>query len=207
LLFFAIQSRTRAMSDDPYIPVSYAHRAKPFSLEAEFRFKPDHLSVAQGKRSGNFPYRDIMMIRLLYKPKNTTNEGYEAKIYRRDKHTASLSNISWKGLIDLERKDAQYRAFIEELVSRVQAANPDVVLQAGMPVWLHRITAAAGLGAVGIMLVVGFQAVVLGSWQVGVFAVALAAYFCWWASRYISRNRPRSFTAKTIPEDVVPKRQ
>jgi hypothetical protein len=190
--------------DDRYIQPNYSHRAKPFSLESEFRFKPDHLSVNHGKRSGNFPYRDIAMIRLLYKPKNTTNEGYEAKIFRRDKHTASLSNISWKGLIEIERKDAEYSAFLHALIAKVSAANPQVILQAGMPLWLHRITAAVGLIAVGIMLAVSYQAVMLGSWQLGVFAVVLAAYFAWWAWRYVSRNRPRHFKPGAIPADVLP---
>ncbi len=65
----------------------------------------DHVMVNQGRRSGAFHYRDIALIRLMYKPRNTTNEGYQTKIYRRDRKTASLTNLSWKSLVDLDRQE------------------------------------------------------------------------------------------------------
>jgi hypothetical protein len=184
---------------------TYSHRAKPYAQEAEFRLMPQHLAIEQGKRSGDFAYRDIVMIRLMYKPRNTTNEGYQAKLYRRDKRTAALTNLSWKSLVDMDRQDGDYRRFMIALVAKVHGVNPNVVLEAGMPRWLHIITAIAGIVAVLAMIVVTAQAMLNGVYAAAVITGILALYFGWWSIRYLTRNRPRPFTADAIPDDVLPK--
>jgi len=192
------------MSDDRPL-ATYSHRAKPYAQEAAFSLLADHLHVDQGRRSGDFPYRDIVLIRLTYKPRNTTNEGYHARLYRSDKHTVSFTNLSWKSLVDMERQDAAYRRFLERLIGEVHAANPNVLLQAGMPGWLHMITAAAGLVAILALAIVTGQAVLNGALPVAMITGGLAAYFAWWTLRYLGRNRPRGFSIGRIPEDVLPK--
>ena len=184
---------------------TYSHRAKPYAQEAQFRLMPQHLAIEQGRRSGDFAYQDIVMIRLMYKPRNTTNEGYQAKIYRRDKRTAALTNLSWKSLVDMDRQDGEYRAFMLALIAKVYFTNPNVALEAGMPRWLHSITAIAGIVAVLAMIVVTAQALRNGVYAAAVITSILALYFGWWSIRYLSRNRPRSFTANDIPQDVLPK--
>ncbi len=191
------------MSEPPLLAL-YAHRAKPYAGEAEFRLHPDHLHVEQGRRSGDFPLADIVMVRLLYKPRNTTNEGYQTKLYRRDRRTAALTNLSWKSLVDMERQDADYRRFVEALIAAVARVNPGVVLVAGMPAWLHRLTALAGLLALAALATVMVQALVNGGYPVALLTGALAAYCGWWTWRYLGRNRPRSFRADAIPPDVLP---
>jgi hypothetical protein len=191
------------MSDAP--PITYQHRAKPYAQEAQFVLESDHVAITQGSRSGNFPYGDIVLVRLLYKPRNTTNEGYQTKIYRRDRKTAALTNLSWKSLVDLERQDEDYARFVPALIGRIAAANPAVVLEAGMPRWLHSITTAAGVVAVLALVVVTVQALRNGSAPVALLTGALTLYLGWWARRYLGSNRPRRFSAGSIPEDVMPK--
>ncbi len=199
----AVPRQNAAMPDQPI--ARYSHRAKPYAQEAEFTLFGDHLHVDQGRRSGDFPYRDIVLIRLVYRPRNTTNEGYLAKLYRRDKHTVSLTNLSWKSLVDMERQDEPYRRFVGRLIGEVHAANPGVLLQAGMPRWLHLATAAAGLLAIAALAIVTGQAVLNGTLPVAMITGALTAYLAWWTVRYLGRNRPRGFTVDRIPEDVLPR--
>jgi hypothetical protein len=189
---------------DKSAPLVYQHRARPYSSEARFELKDDHVAIEQGRRSGNFHYRDVVLIRLLYKPRNTTNEGYQAKLYRRDNKTAALTNLSWKSLVDLDRQDGAYVRFLSALIDRTVRANPAVVLEAGMPRWLHAVTAVAGGGAVLALVVVTIQAVRAGSLPAAALTGALGAYFVWWSYRYLGRNRPRRFTADAIPADVLP---
>jgi hypothetical protein len=191
------------MPDKPI--ATYSHRAKPYSAEAEFRLMPAHLRIEQGRRSGDFPYHDIVMVRLTYKPGNTTNEGYMAKLYRRDRRTASLTNLSWKGLVEMERRDADYRRFVELMIAEIRKANPGVILQAGMPGWQHKITAVAGLAAVITLVIVTSQAALHNSLPMAALTAALGLYFGWWTIRYLARNRPRGFTADALPEDVLPR--
>ena len=191
------------MSDQRLLAL-YAHRAKPYAGEAEFRLHPSHLHVEQGRRSGDFPLADIVMVRLLYKPKNTTNEGYQAKLYRRDKRTVSFNNLSWKSLVEVERQDADYRRFLEALIAAVAAANPGVVLVAGMPAWLHVVTALAGLLALAALAIVTVQAALNAGFPVAMLTGGLGLYFGWWALRYLGRNRPRAFKPDAIPAEVMP---
>jgi len=183
---------------------TYAHRAKPYAGEAEFTLHPTHLHVDQGRRSGDFPLAEIVLIRLLYKPRNTTNEGYLARFYRRDRRTASLTNLSWKSLVEMERRDAEYRRFVEAAIGAVARANPGVVLRAGMPVWVFWTTAFAGASAVAALLLVAAQALLHAGWPSALFAGALGVYCGWFALRYLGRNRPRDFAAGAIPQDVLP---
>ncbi|MGL4241067.1 MAG: hypothetical protein ACRCTI_08150 [Beijerinckiaceae bacterium] len=189
---------------DTRSPLVYQHRARPYSPEARFELRGDHVAIEQGRRKGNFSYRDIVLIRLLYKPRNTTNEGYLAKMYRSDKRTASLTNLSWKSLVDMERQDADYTVFVRNLITRTAEANPAVVLEAGMARWFYALTALAGAAALAALLVVAGHALRGGSWPVTMMAAALGAYFVWWSYRYLSRNRPRRFTPDAIPADVLP---
>jgi hypothetical protein len=193
--------------DDDRLPVVYEHRARPYSPEARFEMKGDHVAITQGNRSGNFIYRDIVLIRLLYRPRNTTNEGYQTKLYRRDRKTAALTNLSWKSLVDLDRQDDAYARFVRELISAVARDNPAVTLAAGMPRWQHLVTAGAALVAMLALLIVLVQALRNGGWAVAGLTAALGAYFGWWSLRYLSRNRPRTFTRDVIPADVMPPRK
>lgn len=183
----------------------YEHRAKPYAQEARFEMRPDILAVTQGRRSGDFAYRDIDMVRLLYKPRNTTNEGYQAKLYRKDRRTVGLTNLTWKSLVDLDRQDAEYSAFVRALIARIVAANPGVVLEAGMPRLLYALTALAGGVAMLALVLVGIAALRQGGWPMALITVAIGAYFVWWTSRYLGRNRPRRFLPDAIPPDVMPK--
>jgi hypothetical protein len=182
----------------------YEHRAKPYAQEARFEMKPDVLAVTQGSRSGDFAYGDITLVRLLYKPRNTTNEGYQAKLYRKDRRTVGLTNLTWKSLVDLDRQDADYTAFVKALILRVAAANPHVILEAGMPRWLHTLTAVAGGIAMVALVLVGIAALRQGGWPMALMTVAIGAYFVWWTWRYLGRNRPRRFQPDAIPGDVLP---
>jgi hypothetical protein len=184
--------------------ISYQHRAKAYAQDASFVLEDDHVMVNQGRRSGAFHYRDIMLIRLMYKPRNTTNEGYQAKIYRRDRKTASLTNLSWKSLVDLERQDADYTRFVRALIGETVRVNPSAVLEAGLPRWLHGLTSVAGIIALLALAIVTVQAVINGAWPVALLTAALTAYFGWWSWRYLGRNLPRRFSADSIPPDVMP---
>jgi hypothetical protein len=182
----------------------YEHRAKPYAQEARFEMKRDVLAVTQGSRSGDFAYGDITMVRLLYKPRNTTNEGYQAKLYRKDRRTVGLTNLTWKSLVDLDRQDADYATFVKTLIQRIATANPNVVLEAGMPRWLHILTAVAGGIAMIALVLVGIAALRQGGWPMALMTVAIGAYFVWWTWRYLGRNRPRRFRPDAIPPDVMP---
>jgi hypothetical protein len=184
--------------------VTYGHRARPYSHEAVFELRDDRIAIEQGSRKGDFLFGEIVMIRLMYKPKNTTNEGYQTKIYRRDRKTAAFTNLSWKSLVDVDRQDADYSSFLRKMILATSAVNPSVVLVAGLPRWKHMLVSLFGAASVAALALVTVQALMQGSWPMALLTAGLAGYFVWWAMRYVSRNRPRHFKPDNIPADVMP---
>jgi len=49
------------------------------------------------------------------------------------------------------------------------------------------------------------QALRAGSFPMALLAGGFGLYFGWWTWRYLARNRPRSFTADAIPDEMLPK--
>jgi hypothetical protein len=195
---------TRDPSAKPVHYVTYGHRARPYSNEAVFELREDRVAIEQGSRKGDFLFSEIAMIRLMYKPKNTTNEGYQTKIYRRDRKTASFTNLSWKSLVDVERQDEAYSTFLRRMITAAAAANPSIVLVAGLPRWMHGLVTIFGVASVAALALVTVQALMQGGWPIALLTAALASYFAWWATRYTLRNRPRSFRPEAVPAEVMP---
>ncbi len=191
------------MSDDPI--AAYAHRPRPYSQGIEFRLMPEHLTIGQGLKSGDLHYGDIAMIKVMFKPRNSSGQGYATTIYRRGGRTTVISNLSWKNLLEVETQDASYRRFIEALVRQTAARNPAVILKAGMPRWLHLLTGVAGAATVAGASTVVVHALWTRNWPMALFAALMAMYFGWWSFRYVSLNTPRAFGPDAIPEDVLPK--
>ncbi len=184
---------------------TYAHRPKPFSAEATFTLAPRALEIEHGRRSGRFPYPEIAEIRLSYRPRNTTNEAYAARIIRHDRVTASLSNISWKTLVEFDRQDAAYAAFLRALIARVAAANPDLVLHAGLGRLHFAAATVVGVATVLATIWMAGWGLTSGATGFGLLALGFGLFFGWWSLRFLSANRPRRFAAGHEPANVMPK--
>lgn len=185
----------------------YSHRARPISAPVDYILTGKGLAMRQDTKEVVLPYADIRRVTLMFKPRNTTNEGYAMTVRGPKRLKASLSNLSWKSLVEFDRQDADYIRFVRELVGRATAANPSVELIAGMPRWRYVAFILAGALAIGAMGSV-MVAALFGeprNLPLAAFAGALAAYFVWWSARFLTRNRPRRFTPDSLPADVLPR--
>ena len=183
----------------------YAQRTRPYAQETVFSLFPDRLVMEKGRHAESIALSDIVMVRLLYKPRNMTNEGYAARIVRRQGRSLMLTNLSWKSLMDMEHNDREYRTFVEAMIAAVHRANSAVALQAGMPRLLHGLTALAGLSVVVALVIITAEAIRNLGKAIALVSGLFAIYLGWWALRYVMRNRPRSFQPGFIPDDVLPK--
>ncbi len=89
LAFSALHDRRgrgqkRRMSDEPVL-ASYAHRAKPYSMEAAFRLFADRVEHRAGLAQGRFRVSGHRHDPAHVQAEEHTSEGYQAKIYRRDR--------------------------------------------------------------------------------------------------------------------------
>jgi hypothetical protein len=187
--------------------VLYSHRARPITAPVDHALTDKGLAIRQDTRELVLPWSDIRSITLTYRPRNTTHEGYQMLVRGPKRMRATLSNLSWKSLVEFDRQDAEYVRFVRALVERAAAANPQVALIAGLPRWRYIAFIVAGVAAVGAMVSV-MVAALFGeprNLPLAAFAGALAAYFVWWSARFLTRNRPRRFTPDSLPADVLPR--
>jgi hypothetical protein len=185
--------------------LTYAFRPRPFSRPVELTLDERALTVTLGTKERRIPLNDITSIRLQFRPRNTQNEGYVAKVMQKGAPTLTLQNLTWVSLVEIQRQDHDYRQLVEGLVQATARRRSDLILKAGLPEPVFAMAAIVGPAAVAMMLFIAIMALVDRNWPIALLVGGLAAYFGHWTWRYLTRNRPMHFSADAIPESVLPK--
>lgn len=184
--------------------LTYSFRPRAFAAETELVLAPLEIKATRAGKETLFPYRDIETIRLFYAPRGINFTGYRAKVYTRAGKTVSFEDRSHKSLIETERLGDSYREFIVALCTNVERANPRALLHAGKAMPLLVIASLLGLVAVALLGRFILNALWAGEWMIGLTVAGFTIYFAIWTVAFIARNRPRRFTAATIPKDILP---
>ncbi|OYU46920.1 MAG: hypothetical protein CFE31_19210 [Rhizobiales bacterium PAR1] len=206
------------MPNDRQTDVFYTHRAKPYSSEIVLRLGRQLLEVEKGKSKQSYPLDKLERIRLSYAPRNVSRLTFVCEIRARDGHSVTINNLDWKSLIQVEKVDPAYRAFVQTLVTRTAALNPNIQLAAGCGMIRYRLTQAVGFGVTAALIVAAFYyGGLIGDFKAAEGeanqhagrllaggSVALAIYLGLWLKTFLTRNRLRSFAAQAIPESVLP---
>ncbi len=191
------------------------HRPNGLGRATQFTLEAGGLVVCSGPRERIVAYQDITEIRLTYAPANMAGEGYRATISARGRKSASLTNLHWKSIAELEYRNQDYCALIRELCVRAQRHNPTVRLAAGHSRLRHRLMLAGTVAVALLLLLISIYIVATNLMAnealparsplyAALIAMALLAYLTWWSRRYFGKNRPRLFVATAIPPDVLP---
>lgn len=190
--------------ENPATTSRYAHRAKPFSNELELLLSERELIAERGKSRQVFPIGQIERIRLSFTPRNTARRAFTCEVRAEDGRSVKFDNMSWKSLIETERHDPEYRAFIAMLVERAARARPGVKLEAGIAPLKYRVMQALGFALVAALVGAAIFAGSYSSYIVALASLGLAVYLATWLREFLTRNRPRSFSANAVPEAVLP---
>ncbi|MGL4635550.1 MAG: hypothetical protein ACRCWF_06200 [Beijerinckiaceae bacterium] len=194
--------KSLAMSDTPSI--TYTHRAKPYGGGAIFELTADRLIITQGVIQSEMLLADINRIELVYRPRNSTSEGYRARIEGKNRHTVFITNLTFRNAMSIDRQDEDYRRFITALIAAVGKANPALQLVAGVPLWMNIISGVAGGTTVVALMLMAGNALYDRNFPIAMLIVFMGVYFGWWVWRYVMHNRPRTFTPDSIPPEVMP---
>jgi len=185
-------------------PLRYAFRPRPFTAETTLELTRDMLVANRAGRETSIPYREIATIRLFYAPRGINFSGFRAKIYTRNGKTVSFEDRSYKSLVEQERLEGPYRMFVEALVARTAAANPDVLLHAGKIAPMLALVALVGAVTLALLAYFGFRALTAGQYGTALGVAVFVGYFSLWTWQFTIRNRPRTFNARAIPADILP---
>jgi len=192
-------------ADDAAGEITYAYKPSLMGAPFEFRLTPDALVWSRGRQSGRTPYGLIRRIRLCFRPMTMQNYRFLAEVWTADGPKLQIASTSWKSLVEHERFDAGYRAFVTELSRRVGAAGGHTLFQAGSPVVLYWLGMVVFLGASFALAALIVRALQVEAWGGAAFIAAFLAFFLWQAGTFFHRNRPGTFRPDAVPPAVLPK--
>jgi hypothetical protein len=196
---------------DPTVPdapggdIGYAFKSSLMGAPFEFRLTSDALEWSKGRHSGRTPYREIRRIRLGYRPMTMQNYRFLAEVWTADGPKLQIASTSWKSLVEHERFDAGYRAFVMELCRRVGVAGGQTRFETGSPVILYWLGVVIFLGASLALAGLAVRALQVQAWGGAAFIAAFLAVFLWQAGTFLHRNRPGAFRPDAVPPQVLPK--
>jgi len=183
---------------------SYRHRPRPFGGEVCFRLEGDTLVIDTGRKVENWALRDIAVVRMTYEPKSVVWQGFRLAMTHHNGRNMSLTNLDWKSYVHVDRKDADYRRFAIDLVTRIEAANPRAVCIAGKTAPLYYATLLLGASTTVLMSVMAILAALNGAVAYAALAGLFILPFAQMSWALTRRNKPEFFSKAGIPARVLP---
>lgn len=188
-------------TDDP----TYAFKSSLMGAGFEFRLAFDALEWRRGGQAGRVPYDRIRRVRLSFRPMTMQNYRFLTEIWSTSGPKLQIASTSWKSLVEHQRFDAPYRAFVIELCRRIGAAGAQTSFERGSTAWIYwpgvAVFVAASFGLAGLVV----RALMTQVWSGAAFVAAFLALFLWQAGHLFSRNRPGLFSPDAVPPQVLPK--
>jgi hypothetical protein len=183
-----------------------AYSFKPSLIGAlhSYRLADDALEWEVGRRSGRVPYRAVRRLRLSFRPMTMASRRFLAEIWSPNTPKLQIASTSWRSIVEIERQDAAYTAFVEALHRRLRASGSIAVLETGSPVWLYWPGVVMFVILLLALAVLAVRALQAGSTVGAIFVVAFIALSLWQVGDFFRRNRPGVYSADAIPPQVLP---
>ena len=183
----------------------YAYRPSLIGAASEFKLTADALEWSVGRRAGRVPFGKIRRLRMAYRPANMQAHRFVTEIWAEGAPKLQIVSSSWKSMLQQERLDKSYSAFIAELHRRLAQAGAMPRLDQGSnrPLfWLSVIVfVGVELGLAGLV-VRALQADANGG---AAFVAIFLALFLWQGGDFLRRNRPGVYRADALPPLLMPK--
>lgn len=103
-------------------PVAYAYRPSLLGAAREFKLAGDGIDWAAGRREGHIPFRTVRRLRLSYRPTSMQSHRFMTELWADGAPKPEILSSSWKSVVEQERLDKRYAAFIAELHRRIALA-------------------------------------------------------------------------------------
>src|SRR5262245_45194346 len=115
----------------------YAYRPTVMGAMREFKLSEDGIDWALGAVSGHIPYRNIRRLRMSYRPNSMQSHRFLTELWGEGVPKLKIASSSWKSMVEQERLDRLYSAFVRELHRRVSKAAPSACFEKGYHPFLY----------------------------------------------------------------------
>lgn len=191
-------------SGETHGPV-FAFKTSLMGPPSEFHLADDALEWHRGARSGRAPYNRIRRVRLGFRPMTMQNYRFLTEIWADEGPKLQIASTSWKSLVEHQRLDADYRAFVIELARRIGVAGGQTEFVTGSPAFLYWPGAVVFVGAALALVGLIVRALADQQWGGAAFIAAFLALFFWQAGGFFQRNKPGRFDPAAVPPQVLPR--
>jgi hypothetical protein len=189
-----------AAAGDP----TYAFKPSLMGAACQFTLKPDALEWQIGSRSGRVRYDRIRAVRLSYRPVTMQSHRFITEIWSTDNPKVQLVSASWRSIMEQERLDKAYAAFVGELHRRLAAAAVPAHFSTGLPIvtyWIGVVMFGAVLFATAALV---FRAANSLEWAATAVVAIFFLVLSYQLGIYFYRNRPGRYRPDAIPAGVLP---
>lgn len=182
----------------------YVYKPSVLGAPHEFRLGADALAWCVGSRRGRVAYDDISRVRLSFRPVTMQSYRFIAEIWPAAGPKLQIASTSWRSMVEQERLDRAYAAFITELHRRMAGTHARTSFESGSPAfvyWPGLVLFVVVSLALASLTVRALQA---GATAGAIFVVIFLAAFLWQAGAFFRRNRPGIYAPHAIPALVLP---
>lgn len=185
-------------------PTTYAYKPSLMAPMWEFRLAPGAMEWRAGSRGGRAAYDKIQWLRLGYRPRSMQSYRFVTDIWTDGGDHIAIASGSWRSLVQVERFDAPYAAFVRELHRRIAAAGGTPVCEAGMAPWRYWPSLAIFVALSLAFAVLTVRSVAEGQNIAAALIGSFLALFLVQIGAMFKRNWPRRYRGEEIPADVLP---
>jgi hypothetical protein len=187
-------------------PGSPYYGYKPSLLGApwEFWLQPDGLAWRSGRHEGVTPYRDIVSVRLSYRPTTMQTRRFVTAIRAKIGPRLVISSTSWRSLVEQGSQLETYSAFVRDLHARIAASGGAAEFRGGLPALLYWPGLLAFLTISLATSALAVRAVLVGEWAAAALIGGFFGLFMWESGRFFDRNRPGDYRPDALPEKLMP---
>jgi hypothetical protein len=183
----------------------YIYKPSLLGAPHEFRLAPGALVWRVGGRSGHAPYGSIRRLRLSFRPGTLQSHRFLAEVWPDGGPRLQIASTSWRSMVELERLDRAYAAFLTELNRRIAATRVSASFEAGSPALLYWPGLVVFVLVSLVLAALIVQALRAGAVSGAIFVAVFLGAFLWQAGTFFRRNRPRIYAPEAIPAAVLPR--
>jgi hypothetical protein len=185
--------------------IAYAYRPSLLGAPWEFRLTGNGIDWAAGSRSGHVPFRNIRRVRLSYRPASMQSHRFKTEVWAEGAPKLEILSSSWKSLVEQERLDQPYAAFVRELHRRIALAAPPARFEQGGASIIYWPGLVAFVGvSLGLAALVA-RAMQAGARGAAAFIAAFLILFVWQGGNFFRRNRPGIYRPESPPAELIPR--
>ena len=187
---------------------TYTYRPSVMGAPWEFRLTADGVEWQAGRKSGRAAFREIRRVRMLYKPANMQSHRFMTEVWADGAQKLRIMSTSWKSMVEQERLDEPYTAFITELHKRIAQAGgqrgSNAVFEQGSNRLLYWPALMVFAGIILGLLLLFVRALQSGAFGGATFIAVFCLLFGWRGGSFIWRNRPGIYRPDVLPAALMP---